>query len=85
VKGLSIGYSPLRYTLDPDTGVRVLKSVELWEISLVTFPANAAAQVTVVKSQSHPHCPSQTPDIFPAWQMVALSDAVDKALKSLQS
>ncbi len=49
VSGLSIGYSPLRYRLDADSGVRMLQSVDLWEISLVTFPANQAARVTVVK------------------------------------
>lgn len=51
VKGLSIGYSPVRYAVDPDSGVRKLSEVELWEVSLVTFPANEAAQVTVVKSK----------------------------------
>lgn len=49
VKGLSIGYSPIRYTVEPDTGIRLLAEVDLWEVSLVTFPANEAAQVTVVK------------------------------------
>lgn len=49
LSGLSIGYSPLRYTIDADSGVRRLAEVELWEVSLVTFPANAAAGVTVVK------------------------------------
>ena len=50
VKGLSIGYSPVHYSYDPDSGVRKLSEVALWEVSLVTFPANEAAQVTVVKS-----------------------------------
>ena len=49
VNGLSIGYSPVRYAVDPDSGVRKLSEVDLWEISLVTFPANAQAKVTVVK------------------------------------
>lgn len=49
LSGLSIGYSPVRYRIDPDTGVRQLSEVSLWEVSLVTFPANAAASVTVVK------------------------------------
>jgi HK97 family phage prohead protease len=52
VKGLSIGYSPVRYRLDPDNGVRQLQAVDLWEVSLVTFPANAQAGVTVVKSMT---------------------------------
>lgn len=50
IKGLSIGYSPMRYRIDRASGVRYLSAVELWEVSLVTFPANDAAQVTVVKS-----------------------------------
>lgn len=52
ISGLSIGYSPLHYKHDPQTGVRILTAIELWEISLVTFPANAAAGVTVVKEAS---------------------------------
>ena len=50
VSGLSIGYSPLRYQLDPDSGVRRLSKVALWEVSLVTFPANEASRVSVVKA-----------------------------------
>lgn len=50
IKGMSIGYSPKHYSLDPDSGVRTLNAVDLWEISLVTFPANADAQISVVKS-----------------------------------
>jgi HK97 family phage prohead protease len=49
VNGLSIGYSPLKYRIDAQTGVRQLMEVDLWEVSLVTFPANGAANVTVVK------------------------------------
>ncbi len=49
VSGLSIGYSPLRYTIDPDSGVRLLHKVALWEVSLVTFPANDASRISVVK------------------------------------
>jgi len=54
VTGLSIGYSPVRYTIDPDTGIRRLAEVDLWEVSLVTFPANDQAAVTVVKSAPRP-------------------------------
>ena len=49
IRGLSIGYSVKRAKRDPQTGVRQLMAVDLWEISLVTIPANEAAQVTVVK------------------------------------
>ena len=53
MKGLSIGYTVKSYRRDPDSGVRELLELDLWEVSLVTMPANAAAQVTVVK-QANP-------------------------------
>ena len=70
LRGLSIGYSPTRYTVDPETGVRRLSAVDLWEVSLVTFPANAQAEVTVVKAKSI--------DI----QMLALVRAVERAIQA---
>lgn len=49
VSGLSIGFTPKRSEVDPATGVRLLRQVDLWEVSLVTFPANQRARVTDVK------------------------------------
>jgi HK97 family phage prohead protease len=49
IGGLSIGYSPVRYSMDPDSGIRRISKVALWEVSLVTFPANEQANITVVK------------------------------------
>lgn len=51
ISGLSIGYSPLRYKYHPESNTRSLYKVQLWEISLVTFPANEASRVSVVKSK----------------------------------
>lgn len=51
VKGMSIGYSPEKYEIDQDKDTRKLIEVKLWEVSLVTFPANEKAQVTRVKSR----------------------------------
>ena len=48
--GLSIGFRTLQARLDDTTGVRTLTEIELFEISLVTFPANAGARVTAVKT-----------------------------------
>ncbi|MFL3876338.1 HK97 family phage prohead protease [Wolbachia endosymbiont of Trichogramma kaykai] len=47
---LSIGYIPIEYDVDHESGARVLKQVELWEVSLVTFPTNLSAQVINVKN-----------------------------------
>lgn len=50
VKGLSIGYRTGDYEIDRTTGVRRLKKIDLWEISLVTFPMLPEAQISSVKS-----------------------------------
>lgn len=51
IGGLSIGFVTRDDSYDRVTGIRTLKQVDLWEVSIVTFPANPAAQVTDVKSQ----------------------------------
>lgn len=48
VKGLSIGYRSVADTYE--AGRRVLKEIELYEVSLATIPANPLAQLTAVKS-----------------------------------
>ncbi|MEQ1705255.1 MAG: HK97 family phage prohead protease [Rickettsiales bacterium] len=72
IGGLSIGYSPTKYRLHEKTGTRLISAVELWEISLVTFPANEAAKITVVK---------QT---IPPAQLLKLSEALDRAIGALR-
>jgi len=50
IKGLSIGYNSIVSEYDKEKDIRTLKEIELWEISLVTFPANINATVTGVKA-----------------------------------
>lgn len=60
LKGLSIGFDlprlkdgkvdPKTYEIDEKSNTRLLKKINLWEISLVTFPANTRARVTGVKN-----------------------------------
>lgn len=50
VSGLSIGFVPKSETYDKKSGVTTLTEVDLWETSLVTFPANDEARVEGVKS-----------------------------------
>lgn len=50
VNGLSIGFVTREDSYDRVTGIRTLKKVDLWEVSIVTFPANHAAQITGVKA-----------------------------------
>jgi HK97 family phage prohead protease len=52
INGMSIGFVPLAWeyeTRKGDKRVRVLKEIDLWEVSLVTFPANPKAVVGGVK------------------------------------
>lgn len=51
VKGLSIGYKvkPGNYTWADDGYGRDIKAVDLWEVSITTFPMNPDAGVTSVK------------------------------------
>jgi len=47
--GLSIGYRTIESEFDKE-GRRLLKALELWEVSLVTFPMNELARVDAVKA-----------------------------------
>lgn len=87
ISGLSIGYSPVHYKIDAKTGVRLLTEIELWEISLVTFPANAAAGVTVIKQQEK----SLSQDEIAEWnqslksgQVLQLAHMLDNAIAILK-
>lgn len=55
VRGLSIGYETLDYEIDRTTGIRRLKKVDLWEVSLVTFPMLSDAAVTGIKNDFDPN------------------------------
>lgn len=54
VKGLSIGYRTVDHHVDRNTGVRHLKKVNLWEVSLVTFPMLPEALITGIKQDIDP-------------------------------
>lgn len=60
IDGLSIGFKTVTARLDPKTRIRKLDQIDLWEISLVTFPLLPGARVRAVKggglpSRPHPH------------------------------
>ncbi len=56
VDGLSIGYRTVTARTEPRTGIRRLTRLDLWEVSLVTFPMLPQARVAAVKSAfARPH------------------------------
>ena len=47
ISGISIGFKPIKYHFKGT--VRIIEEIDLWEISLVTFPANDKANIIEVK------------------------------------
>lgn len=47
---LSIGYDAVSFDFDKDDGVRHLKEIRLWEVSIVTWAMNDQAKINEVKS-----------------------------------
>jgi HK97 family phage prohead protease len=53
IDSMSIGYAAKDYSIDRAKNIRSLKQVDLYEVSLVTFPANTQAIITRVKSDNN--------------------------------
>lgn len=49
IDGLSIGFRTKRATTDKTSGLRRLIEIDLWEISIVTFPMLTQARISAVK------------------------------------
>ena len=47
---LSIGYETVKFDFDSITGIRHLKEIRLWEVSIVTWAMNNQAKIDAVKS-----------------------------------
>ncbi|MEM6666188.1 MAG: HK97 family phage prohead protease [Pseudomonadota bacterium] len=70
--GLSIGFHTNESRTDPVTGVRTLLEVDLWEISVVTFPMLPGARISAVKSgNTHSRRGARLPSerVFERWLM----------------
>ena len=50
IDGLSIGFKATKFRRDAKSGMRRLDKVDLWEISIVTFPMLPGARVAHVKA-----------------------------------
>ena len=49
IDGLSIGFRTVEGRTNPKTGIRRLSKIDLWEISIVTFPMHPGARVSAFK------------------------------------
>jgi len=54
--GLSIGFRTVVAGRDPARRARLLKAVDLWEISLVTFPMMPGARIGGLRDMTHRGC-----------------------------
>tara|TARA_B100001123_G_scaffold390798_1_gene468685 strand:+ start:761 stop:1330 length:570 start_codon:yes stop_codon:yes gene_type:complete len=70
VSGLSIGYSPKRFFRDAKSGHRMLSQVDLWEVSLVTFPSNHESRISVIKSDVAAQQLAQLDHAVKRWQSI---------------
>ena len=52
--GLSIGFKTIRARKEPARGTRTLIQLDLWEISVVTFPLLESASVTATGGTGNP-------------------------------
>lgn len=52
LNGLNIGFRTRRARRDPATGHRILLEIELWEVSVVTFPLLPNSHVTAIGGKS---------------------------------
>jgi len=57
IDGLSIGFRVVKGLRDPRSGIRRLAEIDLWEVSIVTFPMQQGARVGAVKA--HGRMPSE--------------------------
>lgn len=101
LNGLSIGFVSKQWAYDRETEVRTLTEIDLWEVSLVTFPANEKARVTNVKNAEQLSAPKDAERIlrdagFSKSDATALvsrvmrmgeerSDSVDSTAKAMQA
>lgn len=55
VNMLSIGYDVIKQSWDANTGIRKLKEIKLWEVSIVTWGMDHEAFITDVKMEMKPY------------------------------
>ena len=78
VKGLSIGFAAIKK--ETKNGIRVLKEIKLYEVSVVTFPMNEQAMVTAVKAAFSEEL-ERRKTAAAVWQAVyAMESALDSAI-----
>ena len=84
IDGLSIGYRTRRAEKDAG-GRRVLREVELWEVSLVTFPMLREARLAGTKGEARVAAPAAFPAGAPGASLSRMAAAVEAARARLRA
>jgi len=82
IDGLSIGFRTVKGSIDPRTRIRRLLAVDLWEISIVTFPLLNGARVHALKQAAPQKLSYVRKRAEAEWQRVAGSPAAGNAALS---
>jgi HK97 family phage prohead protease len=91
--GMSIGYGTMEKEIDPDTQIRTLKKLKLYEYSFTNFPMNPKATLTAIKSRQKDEIKAalreliaEDPDLFKNVEPEPMEPGEDQAMiKSLLS
>lgn len=75
LSGLSIGYALNDYDYDNEKDAFILKEIDLWEVSVVTFPANDEARIFDVKTALELGKTPSPQDMMKALQNIGLSQS----------
>ena len=92
VRGVSIGFRPIKYDIMSEGGLKFTET-EIYELSLVTVPANASATIQTIKALSGyrdergavqliDRLPAKTIDLGGAVKLVSASRLASLPLKA---
>lgn len=79
LSGMSIGYMEIDSDYNSNRGIWEVKEIDLWEVSLVTFPANDEARISAVKNALGRGETPRPSDVEKALRDVGFSHAQSKA------
>ncbi|MBM3763416.1 MAG: HK97 family phage prohead protease [Acidobacteria bacterium] len=85
VKGLSIGYRTIKDEWDATRKVKLLKEIKLYEVSVVTFPANEAATIEAVVPNSSSGKGDTGGDVLKALREIRDGQHVTAALRDIRA
>lgn len=85
IDGLSIGFKTVASQKLARSGHRRLTRIELWEISIVTFPMLPGARITKISPQTYPRPPNPGDTASRSRALAATSDPLKELAASIRA